>query len=156
MDSVFLVFLITAGLVVVGVLLRWRALVLSGGVIALGFTILWMVRQGQAAGELVISSNSRGLGAGVALAFGGSLLMIVGSLLMTGQRKQIVVRDRIREQQPAAPEPRATTSPAVPDTTAGTPVTPPAERTGTERLTKQEREMLGLDQDTTTRPKSQD
>jgi hypothetical protein len=50
MDSVFLVFLVMAVLAVVGVLLRSRALVGAAGVVTLGFTILWMVRQGQAAG----------------------------------------------------------------------------------------------------------
>src|SRR6185312_13056792 len=62
MDSVFLVFLVTAILAVVGVLMRSRALVLAAGVVAFGFTILWMVRQGQAAGELTITgSNDRGI-----------------------------------------------------------------------------------------------
>ena len=156
MDSVFLVFLVTAALTVAGVLMRWRALVGAAAVVAFGFTILWMVRQGQAAGELVISSNSRGLGAGVALAFGGGLMMIVGALMMTGERKQIVVRERIRERDTTAPEPTTTAPKPVTDTTAVIPVTPSAERTGTERLSKQERELLGLDDETSARPKPKD
>src|SRR6185312_14538100 len=51
MDSVFLVFLVMAILTVTGVVLRSRALVGAAGVFSFGFTILWMIRQGQAAGE---------------------------------------------------------------------------------------------------------
>src|SRR5260370_823921 len=82
MDSVFLVFLITAVLAVAGALMRSRLLVGVAAVIALGFSILWMVRQGNAAGELVISTHGNGLGQGVANALGGSLLMLIGALAM--------------------------------------------------------------------------
>ena len=91
MDSVFLVFLITAILAVAGVLLRSRALVGFAGVVALGFTILWMVRQGQAAGELVITTKGTGLGRGVANALGGSVLMLIGAAVMSGRPKAAVV-----------------------------------------------------------------
>ena len=182
MDSVFLVFLVTAVLAVVGVLLRSRALVGFAGVVALGFTILWMVRQGQAAGELTITgANSRGLGSGVAYAFGGGLLMVIGSLMMAGRPKPAVVVEttgaagaagtRTADQSAhtgstaAAPPAITTTAPVDKNRTAAPPV--PAEpgqtaseqtaseRTGTERLSKEEREMLGLDEDAKTRPKNQ-
>ncbi|GAA1952169.1 hypothetical protein [Catenulispora subtropica] len=192
MDSVFLVFLITAIVTVVGVVMRSRVVVGVAGVIAFGFTILWMIRQGNAAGELTISSNSRGLGVGVAFAFGGSLLMIIGALVMTSMPMRIMMADRDRggartvgaagaagaagaTTAPAAtrapessaiptnpPTPSAPAKPVRPAPppaattgTQGTPTTPPAERTGTERLSKEEREMLGLDQDTPSRGKQE-
>jgi hypothetical protein len=156
MDSVFLVFLVMAVIAVAGVLVRSRALVGFAGVVALGFTILWMVRQGQAAGELTISSNSRGLGSGVANAFGGGLLMIIGALVMTSRPKEVVEVDRTDAKTTTAPTSNAIpTNPPTPSAPAP-PVAPPAERKGTERLSKQEREMLGLDQDTPAPRKQQD
>lgn len=197
MDSVFLVFLVTAIITVVGVVLRSRTLVLVAGVIALGFTILWMVRQGQAAGELTITgANNRGLGTGLAYAFGGGLLMIIGALMMTSRPKRAVVAQtsggsasvRAADQgaygtaaatsaAPAAPaasttsEPPAitTTAPADRNRAAQPPATttaqqqtpapaetaPSAERTGTERLSKEERQMLGLDEDASAEQKKQ-
>ena len=174
MDSVFLVFLVTAIVAVVGVLMRSRALVLAAGVVAFGFTILWMVRQGQAAGELTITgSNDRGIGSGVAWAFGGGLLMIIGALLMPGYPKRAVVAEtpeaRAADQSArtgstatasTAPPAITTTAPVDKNRTAP-PATPPApaapaqasERTGTERLSKEEREMLGLDEEA--KPKKQ-
>lgn len=147
MDSVFLVFLVIAAITVGGVLMRSRVLVGFAGVAALGFTILWMVRQGQAAGELTISSDSRGLGSGVANALSGGLLMLLGALVMTGRPKEVVVVDGT-DAKTATP-PASNTIPTNPPTpsTPERPVAPPAERTGTERLSKQEREALGLDQD---------
>lgn len=182
MDSVFLVFLVMAILAVVGVLLRSRVLVLSAGVVALGFTILWMVRQGQAAGELTITgSNDRGLGVGVAWAFGGGLLMIIGALMMPGHPRRAVVAKETRATEttrateagaadqrartgstataPPATAPPAitTTAPADKNRTAPPPAPAPpgqaSERTGTERLSKEEREMLGLDEEA--KPKKQ-
>ena len=188
MDSVFLVFLVTAAVAVVGVLLRSRVLVGVAGVIAFGFTILWMIRQGQAAGELTITgSNNLGLGSGVAYAFGGSLLMVIGALLMTGQpwpattARTAGATGATGATQPKAADQKAygtgsTTTTAPPAITTTAPVDktrtapPPAptasgqtstasgqasERTGTERLSKEEREMLGLDEDAKTQPKKQ-
>jgi hypothetical protein len=183
MDSVFLLFLVTAVLAVAGVLLRSRTLVGVAGVVALGFTILWMVRQGQAAGELTVTgSNNRGLGSGVAYAFGGSLLMIIGSLMMTGRPRPVVVAESTettraagvagvagtrtadqsaRTGSTAAAPPAITTTapvdknrPAPPPTAAASGQTA-SDRTGTERLSKEEREMLGLDEDAKTPPKNQ-
>ncbi|MBS2531336.1 hypothetical protein KGQ20_00980 [Catenulispora sp. NF23] len=172
MDSVFLVFLVMAVLAVAGVLLRSRALVGFAGVVAFGFTILWMVRQGQAAGELTITgTNSRGLGTGLGYAFGGGLLMIIGSLLMAGrpqrapkaERAEAGAADRATGTAAAtsAPPAIATTAPADkhPAGAGGATAAPaPAassERTGTERLSKEERQMLGLDEDASAKPKSQ-
>lgn len=46
LDSVLLAFLFAALLTVAGVVLRSRLLVAAAGVVVLGFTVLWMVRQG--------------------------------------------------------------------------------------------------------------
>lgn len=176
MDSVFLVFLVMAILTVVGVLLRSRVLVLAAGVISFGFTILWMVRQGQAAGQLTITGdNNHGLGSGVAWAFGGGLLMIIGGLVMIGRPREVVavagarapVAERAAPTTAAGTTTATTTAPAdrdtvgatsAPDTTAPTEsrTAPPSERTGTERLSKEERQMLGLDEDASAKPKSQE
>ncbi|AJT66420.1 hypothetical protein T261_4781 [Streptomyces lydicus] len=77
-----------AGLVtLIGVALRSRLLVAFAGVVVLGFTVLWMVRQGQAAGEL--TAGTHGLGAGVPAALGGGVLLLVGALVMSGRRSRV-------------------------------------------------------------------
>jgi hypothetical protein len=198
MDSVFLVFLVTTIVAVIGVVMRSRMMVLGAGVVAFGFTILWMIRQGQAANELVITgANNRGLGSGLAWAFGGGILMIAGALVMTGRRERAVVTDRAvaadrtaapaattqgtaaaattaaaptitttapadknraGQQTPAGPAPAPTASTESTETPAAT-TGSGAERTGTERLSKEERQLLGLDEDADAsaqqKPKSQ-
>ncbi|MEY9927076.1 hypothetical protein ABH926_001701 [Catenulispora sp. GP43] len=190
MDSVFLVFLVTAIVAVVGVVLRSRALVLGAGVVAFGFAILWMIRQGQAAGELTITgANNRGLGTGLAYAFGGGLLMIIGALIMTGRPRQTVVAERsgtarTADQTAYGAAATTTAAPAAPATTSAPPAitttapanknraaqpsapiqqeqtpaetTPASQRTGTERLSKEERQMLGLDEEASAEQKKQD
>lgn len=141
-DSVFLVFLVAAVITVVGVLLRSGAVAVLGGVVALGFTVLWMVRQGQAAGELVVGGGGRGLGVGAAWALGGSALMIVGGLLMGARR-----RTRTVPASTTSPVTRAPDSPAVAeddeperqDTSSGA--------TTTTTFTPEEARMLGLHED---------
>ncbi|MBO0916358.1 hypothetical protein J1C73_19190, partial [Streptomyces laculatispora] len=72
--SILLPFLFAAVVTVVGVVLRSRLLVALAGVVVLGFTVLWMVRQGQAAGELTVTGGGSGLQQGVASAAGGGVL----------------------------------------------------------------------------------
>ncbi|MEV6161203.1 hypothetical protein AB0L71_04640 [Streptomyces sp. NPDC052052] len=86
LGSVFLAFLFAAVLTVVGVVLRSRLLVAAAGVVVLGFTVLWMVRQGQALGRLTVASDGSGLGWGVAGAVGGGVLLLVGAAVMSGRR----------------------------------------------------------------------
>ncbi|MFD6974317.1 hypothetical protein ACFWBA_39470, partial [Streptomyces sp. NPDC059949] len=62
LGSVLLPFLFAAVLTVVAVVRRSRLLMALAGVIVLGFAILWMVRQGQAAGSLSVGGDGRGLG----------------------------------------------------------------------------------------------
>ncbi|MYV59226.1 hypothetical protein GTW37_06295, partial [Streptomyces sp. SID4931] len=86
--SILLPFLGAALLVVLGVVLRSRLVVALAGLVVLGFTILWMVRQGQAAGSLVVGGDGAGLQVGVVNALAGGVLMLIGALLMTGRRSR--------------------------------------------------------------------
>ncbi|WP_327176289.1 hypothetical protein OG599_13955 [Streptomyces sp. NBC_01335] len=88
MVSLFLPFLVVAVLAVAGVVLRSRLVVALAGVVALGFTVLWMVRQGQATGSLTVDPDGSGLQWGVVLALGGGLLLLIGSLVMSGRRRR--------------------------------------------------------------------
>ncbi|WP_260476300.1 hypothetical protein [Streptomyces sp. WAC 06783] len=93
--SVLLPMLFAAVVTLFGILLRSRALVFVAGAVVLGFTILWMVRQGQAAGSLTVGeSENQGLGLGVASALGGGALLWLAALVMSGRRG---VRARRRE-----------------------------------------------------------
>lgn len=54
LGSILLPFAFAALVTLIGLVLRSRLLVALAGVIVLGFTVLWMVRQGQAAGSLTV------------------------------------------------------------------------------------------------------
>ncbi|MFE7136402.1 hypothetical protein ACFVAG_01485 [Streptomyces sp. NPDC057644] len=102
--SILLPFLAAALLVVLGVVLRSRLVVALAGVVVLGFTVLWMVRQGQAAGELVVGGDGAGLQVGVVNAVAGGVLMLIGALLMSGRRSRRERRAvRERERKPVEP-----------------------------------------------------
>ncbi|WP_425356934.1 hypothetical protein [Streptomyces inhibens] len=88
--SVLLPMAFAALLTLIGVALRSRTLVALAGLVVLGFTILWMVRQGQAASEL--TAGARGLGVGVANALGGGALMLLGALIMRGRGRRVYDR----------------------------------------------------------------
>ncbi|MEU5282538.1 hypothetical protein N7925_14245 [Streptomyces sp. CA-278952] len=99
--SMLLPFLGAALLVIVGVVLRSRLVVALAGLVVLGFTILWMVRQGQAAGSLVVAGDGSGLQVGVVNALAGGLLMLIGALLMSGRGRR--GRRERREREPVEP-----------------------------------------------------
>ncbi len=82
--SILLPFLFAALLVIAGVVLRSRIAVALAGLVVLGFTILWMVRQGQAEGSLVVGGDGAGLQVGVVNAAAGGVLMLIGAALMRG------------------------------------------------------------------------
>lgn len=84
--SLWLPFLCAAVVAVVGVVLRSRLLVALAGVVVLGFTVLWMVRQGQVNGSLAVASDGSGLQTGVASAAAGGVLLLLGAALMSGRR----------------------------------------------------------------------
>ncbi|MYY06413.1 MULTISPECIES: hypothetical protein [unclassified Streptomyces] len=83
--SLWLPFLCAAVVAVVGVVLRSRLLVALAGVVVLGFTVLWMVRQGQVNGSLAVASDGSGLQMGVASAAAGGVLLLLGAALMSGR-----------------------------------------------------------------------
>ncbi|MET9619991.1 hypothetical protein ABZZ37_04345 [Streptomyces sp. NPDC006464] len=82
--SILLPFAFAALVTLIGVVLRSRLLVVLAGLVVLGFTILWMVRVGQAEGSLTVG-GAAGLGDGVANAVGGGLLLLLGALVMSGR-----------------------------------------------------------------------
>ncbi|WP_327735953.1 hypothetical protein OG749_21270 [Streptomyces nojiriensis] len=85
--SILLPYLFAAALALCAVLLRSRLLMALSGVVVLGFTILWTVRQGQAAGSLTVGGDGagHGLGDGLANAFGAGALILLGALVMRGR-----------------------------------------------------------------------
>ncbi|WP_443058415.1 hypothetical protein [Streptomyces sp. NBC_00442] len=84
--SMLLPFAFAALVTLIALVLRSRVLVIVAALVVLGFTVLWMVRQGQAAGSLTVDSSGKGLGQGVALALGGGVVMLIGAALMSGRR----------------------------------------------------------------------
>ncbi|MDT9682149.1 hypothetical protein RND61_08690 [Streptomyces sp. TRM76323] len=70
----------------VGLVLRSRSAVALAGLVALGFTVLWMVRQGQDTGSLTVSGDGRGFGPGTGLALGGGLVLLLAAVVMAGRR----------------------------------------------------------------------
>lgn len=63
--SLLLPFVVAAAVTLIGVVLRSRLLVAFAGVVVLAFTVLWMVRVGQAEGRMVVAGDGSGLGLGV-------------------------------------------------------------------------------------------
>lgn len=86
--SLLLPFVFAALVTLIGLVLRSRLLVALAGVVVLGFTVLWMVRQGQAAGSLALTSDGTGLGLGVAAAFGGGVLLLIAAAVMSGRTRR--------------------------------------------------------------------
>ncbi|GHH68893.1 hypothetical protein GCM10018793_00380 [Streptomyces sulfonofaciens] len=86
LSSLFLAFLGAAAVALAGIVLRSRLLVAGAGAVVPGFTILWMVRQGQVHGSLAVESDGTGLGLGVALALAGGVLLLLGAVVMRGRR----------------------------------------------------------------------
>ncbi|MFI0981244.1 hypothetical protein ACH4SP_30070 [Streptomyces sp. NPDC021093] len=105
--SLLLPFLFTALITLVGALLRSRTLMALAGLVTLGFTVFWMVRQGQAASGLAVNADGTGLGMGVASALGGGVLMLLGALLMTGRGSRR--RQRREKADPSAYAPEGAT-----------------------------------------------
>lgn len=91
LGSLLLPFLFAALLALVAIVLRSRLLMAFSGVVVLGFAVLWMVRQGQAAGGLSVGGDGTGLGEGLANAFGAGALLILAAAVMSGRPRR---RDR--------------------------------------------------------------
>lgn len=86
--SLLLPLLFAALVTLVGVAVRSRLLVALAGVVVLGLTILWMVRQGQAAGSIGLRGDGTGLSVGVVYAFGGGAVLLLAALVMSGRRRR--------------------------------------------------------------------
>ncbi|MFJ8918165.1 hypothetical protein [Streptomyces sp. NPDC102415] len=111
MGSILLPFLFAALVTLVGVVLRLRWVVVLAGLIVIGFTVLWMVRQGQEAGSLTVDGDGNGLGWGVAQALAGGLLLLLGALLMSGRRKRAARERYTADPYPVPPDDRPDTWP---------------------------------------------
>ncbi|MFG2176340.1 hypothetical protein ACGFMO_34105 [Streptomyces niveus] len=86
--SLLLSFAFAALVTLLGLVLRSRLLVALSGLIVLGFTILWMVRQGQRSDGLTLNSDGTGIGLGVAAALGGGALLLIAAAVMSGRRSR--------------------------------------------------------------------
>lgn len=86
--SLLLPFAFAALVTLLGLVLRSRLLVALSGLIVLGFTILWMVRQGQRADGLTLNSDGTGIGLGVLAALGGGTLLLIAAVVMSGRRSR--------------------------------------------------------------------
>ncbi|MCX5200565.1 hypothetical protein OG897_03675 [Streptomyces sp. NBC_00237] len=86
--SLLLPFVFAAVVVLIAVFLRSRFLVALAGLVVLGFTVLWMVRQGQAADGIAVNADGSGLGMGVASAAGGGVLMLLAAVVMNGRGRR--------------------------------------------------------------------
>ncbi|RVU21357.1 hypothetical protein EOT10_25380 [Streptomyces antnestii] len=98
--SLFLPFAVAAVLTLVGIILRSRLLVAGAGVLVLAFTVLWMVRVGQAEGQLVIGGDGAGLGAGTATALVGGVLLLIAAAVMSGRPRPVAPRHDHPDHEP--------------------------------------------------------
>ncbi|MFF5566002.1 hypothetical protein ACFY7Z_05495 [Streptomyces sp. NPDC012623] len=85
--SLLLPFACAALLTLIALALRSRLLVALAGLAVVGFTVLWMVRQGQSTGSLTLAGDGSGLGVGVAYALGGGVVLLLAALTMSGRRR---------------------------------------------------------------------
>ncbi|NBE56253.1 hypothetical protein GUY60_33440 [Streptomyces sp. YC537] len=87
LGSLFLPFAFAALLTLVGVVFRARLLVAAAGLLVLAFTVLWMVRVGQAEGSLTVGGTGDGLAVGAGNALLGGVALLLAALVMAGRRK---------------------------------------------------------------------
>jgi len=87
LGSLFLPLLFAALLAALGVLLRSRPVVALAGLVVLGFTVLWMVRQAQFSHSLTAGGD--GLDTGVAFAVLGGLLMCAAAFVLPGRNRPL-------------------------------------------------------------------
>ncbi|MFI2778047.1 hypothetical protein [Streptomyces sp. ALB3] len=103
LGSILLPFLFAALVALVGIVIRSRWVVALAGLVVIGFTVLWMVRQGQDAGGLTVDGGGSGLRWGVAQALAGGLLLLLDALLMSGRRR-VPRKRRTAEPYPVPPD----------------------------------------------------
>ncbi|ONK13638.1 hypothetical protein [Streptomyces sp. MP131-18] len=81
--GMFLPMLVAAALTAAGILLRSRLLMLLAGICALGFTVLWLVRQYQVNDSLIVGAG--GIKWAVALPLAAGLVMLGSAAGMAGR-----------------------------------------------------------------------
>ncbi|WP_406392978.1 hypothetical protein [Streptomyces sp. NBC_00887] len=111
LGSILLPFLFAALVTLVGVVLRSRWVVAVAGLIVLGFTVLWMVRLGQATGSLTVGGDGSVLRMGVAQAAAGGVLLLLGALVMSGRPRAVRARREDPDPYPVPPDDRPDTWP---------------------------------------------
>ncbi|GAA4914784.1 hypothetical protein ACFPM3_22550 [Streptomyces coeruleoprunus] len=110
--SLLLPMVVAAAVTLIGLVLRSRLVIALAGVIVLGFTILWMVRQGQAAGNLAVTGdNETGLGVGLANALGGGLLLLLAASVLAGRVRRPAPEPEAEEPGYTYPPPDRTPPP---------------------------------------------
>lgn len=87
LGSLFLPMAFAALLTVLGLLLRSRLVVAIAGVIVLGVTVLWMVRQAQFSHSLTAGGD--GMDTGVAFAVLGGLLLIAAAFVLPDRNRPL-------------------------------------------------------------------
>jgi hypothetical protein len=122
LGSLFLPMGFAALLALLGVLMRSRLAVGAAGVLVLGVTVLWMVRQGQSAGSLTAGGDGMDVGVAAAVA-AGALLLLAAAVLppRSGSRKGYPAPPAYA---PDAGVPAAPPEPALPPVPPGPPVPP--------------------------------
>ncbi|WP_070195172.1 hypothetical protein [Streptomyces oceani] len=123
--GLFLPMVVAALLTLVAVVLRSTLTAALAGVIVLGVTVLWMVRQGQAAGSLTAGGDN-GLGLGLVMALVGGFVLLTGAVLMKGPRRRRArhrMADEERRRQRVRTEPARPVAPGQPAQSAR-PATP--------------------------------
>ncbi|MCP3822592.1 Trp biosynthesis-associated membrane protein [Streptomyces sp. A3M-1-3] len=127
--SILLPFAFAALLTLIAVVLRSRVLMAVAGVVVLGFTVLWMIRQGQAAGSLSVDGDGGGvgLGDGVANAIGGGVLLLIAAVVLSGRGS------RPRRRHGRVDGPHAPQEPTDRPPGEGPRAYPPADRPSPER-----------------------
>ncbi|MFJ4921060.1 hypothetical protein [Streptomyces sp. NPDC088725] len=111
--SILWAFIFAAVLTLVGLALRWRWPVVLAGLVVLAFTVLWMVRMGQAAHGLSINTTGTGLGDGVIYALAGGVALLLAAVVLRGRHRVTREADRAlprtwepnRTEEPPGAEP---------------------------------------------------
>ncbi|WP_329197285.1 MULTISPECIES: hypothetical protein [unclassified Streptomyces] len=125
--SLLLPFCFAALLALVAIVRCSRALMALAGVVVLGIAVLWMVRQGQAVDGIAVGTDGKGIGEGVASAFGaGALLILAGAVMRGRSRRRVRDRDLPPTFPASSPHPAEPWPPPPAPTNPG--FHPPAER----------------------------
>jgi hypothetical protein len=113
LGSLFLPMGFAALLTLLGVLMGSRLVVAAAGVLVIGVTVLWMVRQAQFSGTL--AAGGTGLDTGVGSAMGAGLLLFLAASLLPGRRPRRYAEPPQFDEPPRFYEPPMPDEPAALD-----------------------------------------